>query len=132
MAFAYFQNLAAWNTYHDAACAAHAIPRPGYRSDNNTTVMLAAQWTDAWVDPMQIKQTGNVTTWVARVPDADVPTFNLTSIPDSAVVANTVTGTISITVNGQTFVVEPTTITWRKPKPATWTDPHDGHIYQVT
>lgn len=131
VSYAYFQNLAAWNTYHDAACLAHAIPRPGYRSDDNTTVMLSSCWTDAWVDPMQIKQQGNVTTWVALVPDADVATYSLTAIPDTAVVFN-LDGTVSVTVGNKTYVVEPTTITWRKPKPATWTDPHDGHVYQVT
>lgn len=130
--YAYFQNLAAWNTYHNAACADRGIPRPGYRADDNRTVMLDATWTDAWVDPIQFKAQGNVTTWAARVPDADVVTYGLTNtIPNSAVVFN-VDGTVSVTVGGRTYIAEPLTLTYRKAKPATWTDPRDGHVYTVT
>lgn len=132
VSYAYFQNQAAWDTYHNAVCAAQAIPRPGYRADDNTTVMLNACWTDAWVNPIQFKQAGNVTTWIAKVSDADVLTYNLTAIPDSAVVTDPLTGVMTITVGGKSYVAEPTTLTYHKAKPATWTDPHDGHVYQVT
>jgi hypothetical protein len=131
MSWAYFQNQAAWDSYHNAACVAHAIPRPGYRASNNTTVMLANQWTDAWVNPIQFKAQGNVTTWVAQVPDVDVTTYGLTAIPDTAVVFNP-NGTISVTVGGRTYVNEPLTMNFHKSKPPTWTDPHDGHVYTVT
>jgi len=130
--YAYFQNQAAWDTYHNAVCADHGIPRPGYRSDDGTTVMLDHCWTDSWVVPIQFKAQGNVTTWVAHVPDADVTTYNLqNTVPDSAVVYN-INGTISVTVGGRTYVAEPLTMTYKKAKPATWTDPHDGKVYQVT
>jgi hypothetical protein len=130
MAYAYFQNQAAWDTYHNAVCAAQAIPRPGYRADDDATVMLQNQWTDAWVDPIQFKQQGNVTTWVARVPDADVVTYALNAIPDSAVVFNA-DGTISVTIGNRTYVAEPTTLSYRKAKPPTWTDPKTGTVYTI-
>lgn len=130
LSYAYFQNQAAWDAYHNAACAAHAIPRPGYRADDNATVMVAECWTDAWVDPIQFKQAGNVTTWVARVPDADVATYGLTAIPDSAVVWN-LDGSATVTVGGKTYVSEPLTMNFRKAKPPTWTDPKTGTVYQT-
>jgi len=136
MAYAYFQNQAAWDAYHNAACAANAIPHPGYRASDNSTVMIDAQWTDAHVAPIQMKGTGNVTTWAARVPDADVATYGLNAIPDSAVVygkdANGMpNGTVTVTVGGKTYVSEPLTINFRKQKPPTWTDPKTGTVYQT-
>ena len=132
MSWAYFQNQAAWDTYHDAACLANAVPRPGYNAANDTTVMLDNCWTDSWVVPIQFKRTGNVSTWVAQVPDADVVTYGLTAIPDSAVVTDPDTGIITVTVGGRTYVAEPLSFNVHKPKPPTWTDPHDGHVYTIT
>jgi len=137
MAWAYFQNQAAWDTYHNAVCAAQAIPRPGYRADDNSTVMIDAQWTDAHVAPIQLKGTGNVTTWAAQVPDADVATYGLNAVPDTAVTMGTdpVTGmpngTYTATVGGKTYVQEPLTVGYRKQKPSTWTDPKTGTVYNT-
>ena len=137
MSWAYFQNQAAWDAYHNAVCAAQAIPRPGYRADDNATVMMNAAWTTAWVAPIQVKGTGNVTAWVAKVSDADVLTYSLNAVPDSAIVAQTdatgmPTGVYVATVGGKQYVSEPLTFSYHKAKPPTWTDPHDGHVYQVT
>ena len=137
MSYAYFQNQAAWDTYNNAVCADQAIPRPGYNAADNTTVMLDNCWTDSWVAPIQVKGQGNVTAWVAHVSDDDVLTYSLNAVPDSAVVmgvdANGMpTGVYTVTVAGKTYVSEPNTLSYKKAKPATWTDPHDGHVYTVT
>jgi hypothetical protein len=131
MSWAYFQNQAAWDTYHNAVCAANAIPRPGYNAADDTTVMLDNCWTDSWVVPMQMKGTGNVTTWIAHVSDEDVLTYGLNAVPDSAVVI-AVDGTITVTVGGKIYIQEPLSFNVHKPKPPTWTDPHDGHVYTIT
>lgn len=130
MTWAYFQNQAAWDAYHNAACADNGIPRPG-KLQSDQSVQIPNCWTDAWVNPIQFKAQGNVTTWIAHVPEADVTKYNLTNtVPDSAVVQNR-NGTVTVTVGGRAYIAEPTTITWRKAKPATWTDPDTGKVYPV-
>lgn len=133
MAWAYFQNQAAWDTYHDAVCAAQGIPRPGYLASDDATVMIDACWTDAWTDPLQFKAQGNVTTWIAQVSDEDVTTYNLTAIPDSAVVFPPLFSTdpIKVTIGNRTYTVEPTTLAYRKAKPAIWVDPRTNISYPV-
>lgn len=130
MTWAYFQNQAAWDTYHNAACADHGIPHPG-RIQRTQVPAILNQWTDAWCNPIQVKGTGNVTAWVAHVPEADVLTYNLgLNVPDSAVTFNA-DGTITFRYQNKTYTsVLDVGFTWRKPKPVTYS--MDGHLYDTT
>lgn len=132
MPWVYFQNQAAWDTYHNAACADRGIPKPGRIQATGEPAILH-QWTDAWCDPIQFKQSGNVTTWVAKVPDEDVVRYNLGGfvVPDANVVFPPLGSTdpITVKVGNKTYMVEPTTMTWRKTKPATYV--MDGVTYNT-
>jgi hypothetical protein len=68
-----FVDEVAFHTYHDAACADHGIPYPGRNSETGE-IMVDAQWTTAWISP--IDDHGIIK---ANVPDADVSLYNLTS-----------------------------------------------------
>lgn len=134
MAWAYFQNQAAFNTYHNAVCADLGIPRPGRNAATDDPAIMEC-WTDAWVAPIQVRSQGNVTTWVAHIPDAHLtqydPQLGLTA-PDSAVVSNVdangePTGTV--TVQGQVYTIDPNTLTYKKAKPPTYT--MDGVTYDT-
>lgn len=131
MAWAYFQNQASWDAYHNAVCTAEGIPRPGKRRSDNA-VQINNQWTNASVDPIQVKGTGNVTAWVAHVPDSHIATYNISlSVPDSAVKFNA-DGMVTFTFNNRTYTGQPIVgFNWRKAKPSTWTDPDTGIVYQV-
>lgn len=130
MAWAYFQNQAAFDAYHNAVCADMAIPHAGY-SSNETVTQVSHQWTDAWVEPIQIKSQGNVRTWGVHIPDSHLVTYDpvigLTAL-DSEVVFNE-NGTV--TVKGQVYTLEPNTLTYKKAKPPTWTDKY-GVTYDTT
>jgi len=131
MAWAYFQNQAAFDLYANKVCADQAIPKAGYLQSSGA-VQILHQWTDAWVEPIQVKSQGNVTTWIARIPDEHVtqydPQLGITA-PDSAVVFNA-DGTV--TVQGQVYTRDPNTLNYKKAKPATWTDPKTGITYNTT
>lgn len=129
MAFAYFSNQAAWTAYHDAACAAEQIPRPG-RIQATQEPAILNQWTNAYSDPVQVKGTGNVTAWVSHIPDADIARFGISLwVADSAVTFNE-DGTISFTYAGKTYTSEPEPgFNWRKPKPPTYE--MDGVTYDT-
>lgn len=134
MTWAYFQNQAAWDTYSNAACADRGIPKPG-RIQATAAPAILNQWTDAWCDPIQVKGTGNVTAWVAHVPDADVVTYNLgLNVPDSAVTWDA-NGMVTFTYQGRTYTGQADVgFNWRKPKPATYTmtDEHGvSHVYDT-
>jgi hypothetical protein len=131
MPWAYFQNQAAWDAYHNAVCAAQSIPRPG-RIQRTGGPAILSQWTDAWADPIQVKGTGNVTAWVAHVPDADLVTYNLTlSVPDDAVIVDQAAQTVTFTFNNRTYTFQPAAgFNWRKAKPPTYTI--DGHVYDTS
>ena len=90
MAWAYFQNQAAYDAYHNAVCADQGIPRPG-RLQSTQEPAVMTQWTDAWADPIQLRSQGNVTTWATQIPDAHVvqydPVLGIT-LTDSQVVFN--------------------------------------------
>lgn len=135
MTWAYFQNQAAWDAYHNAKCADLAIPRAGYSGPGETTTQVLNQWTDAWVEPIQVKGTGNVTAWVAHVDPADVVKYSLgLNIPDNQVTTDPVTGLVSFTYQGRTYTgnpADPVGFPWQKSKPATWTDKH-GVTYDTT
>lgn len=135
MAWAYFQNQAAFTRYHDAVCADEGIPRPGFNQETGEPMILHC-WTDAFIEPIQLRGQGNVTTWAAQIPDDHVtkydPVLGIT-VPDSAVVfgfdANgNPNGTV--TVQGQTYARQPNTLTYKKTKPPTYTV--DGVTYDTT
>lgn len=128
MAWAYFQNQAAFTAYHDAVCADLGIPRPGRNRATGEPAILS-QWTDAFVEPVQIRGQGNVTTWAARIPDAHVVQYDAVlgiTVSDGEVVFNA-DGTV--TVQGQTYTVDPNTLTYKKAKPPTYT--MDGKTYDT-
>ncbi len=136
MAYAYFQNQAAFDSYANAVCADQAIPHAGYLSSGAPAILN--QWTDAWVAPIQVKSTGNVSSWAVHIPDAHLVQYaaflGLTT-SDSAVTFNEVNGipTGTVTIQGQgTFTLQANTLTYRKVKPPTWTDPHTGITYNTT
>lgn len=80
MAWVVFASAIAFNNYHQAACAANNIPRPGYREDNNV-VQILAQWTTSWAQPVYAGP--NVFSPIkCVVPDADVVTYGLTTTTD--------------------------------------------------
>lgn len=126
MAWAYFQNQAAFDAYANAVCTDQAIPKAGYRQSDQTT-QVQHRWTDAWVEPIQIKDQGNVTTWAAHIPDAHVTQYAAflgIAVADSQVVFN---GDGTVTITGvapqpRTYVLELNTLTYKKAKPSTWTD----------
>src|SRR6186713_338824 len=104
MAWAYFQNQAAYDAYHNAVCADQGIPRPG-RLQSTQEPAVMTQWTDAWADPIQLRSQGNVTTWATQIPDAHVvqydPVLGIT-LTDSQVVFNRgpdgiANGTVTVT-----------------------------------
>src|SRR5215471_5471445 len=130
MPWAYFQNQAAWDAFHNAACTDHGIPRPGARQSDDAVQILAG-WTDSYSAPIQFRQQGNVTTWVAHVTDDDVTRYGLGGIiiPDSAITYDEF-GPITITYGGRTYTAEPTTMTYRKAKPPTYT--YKGVTYDTT
>jgi hypothetical protein len=76
MIWVLFANFAAFETYHDAVCAAHGIPLPG-RSAATGDEQLDHKWTTSWVRPLQIGPTA-LSPVVALVPDEDVVTYGLT------------------------------------------------------
>jgi hypothetical protein len=133
MAWAYFQNQAAYDTYHNAVCADQAIPKPGRIQSTQAPAILNC-WTDAWVDPIQLRGSGNVTTWAAQIPDAHATTYDAVLgivVPDENVVFN---GDGTVTITGvapqpRTFVQDPVSFTWRKAKPPTYT--MDGITYNT-
>jgi hypothetical protein len=141
MAWAYFQNQAAFDAYHDAVCADLAIPRPG-RIQSSQAPAILNQWTDAWVNPTQVHRSqGNVTAWVAQIPETHATQYDAVlgiAVPDSAVVFNVgpdgfPDGTVTITGVGpqpQTYALEPNTLTYRKVKPPTYV--MDGITYDTT
>jgi len=137
MAYAYFQNQAAFDAYHNAVCADLTIPRAGYANAGLGAPAILNQWTDAWVSPIQIRSQGNVTTWAAHIPDAHVtqydPVLGIT-VPDSQVVFNGTNGVPNgtVTIQGQTYTLDPNTLTYKKTKPPTWTDPKTGITYNTT
>lgn len=129
MPWAYFQNLAAWTTFNDAVCTDKTIPRPGRRQSDQAPMILNC-WTDAWVQPIQLRSQGNVTTWAAHITDAEAVQYAAVLgivVPDSQVVFNA-NGTV--TVQGTTYTQDPLTLTWKKTKPATYTI--DGVTYNTT
>jgi hypothetical protein len=125
MAWAYFSSQAAWDAYHDAVCADLGIPRPGRIQSDQSPAILNC-WTDAWVDPIQLRGQGNVTTWAARIPDSHAVTYDAvleTVVADSQVVFN---GDGTVTITGvapqpRTFTLAPVSFVWRKAKPARYT-----------
>jgi hypothetical protein len=133
MSWAYFQNQAAYDAYHNAVCADQGIPRPGRRQSDQSPAILNC-WTDAWVEPIQLRS-GNVTTWAAQIPDSHAVTYDAVLgvvVADSQVVFNA-DGTVTITgvaPQPRTFIQDPLTITWRKVKPATYE--MDGVTYDTT
>lgn len=131
MAWAYFQNQAAFDAYHNAVCADLGIPRPG-RIQSNGTPAILNQWTDAWVNPIQIRSQGNVTTWAAQIPDSHVVTYDAVlgiTVPDEDVVFDPEDPT-HVTVQGQVYTLDPVNFTWRKAKPPTVQ--MDGKTYNTT
>lgn len=132
MTWAYFQNQAAWDAYHNAACADHGIPHAGYRQSDGEPMVMEA-WTDAWNKPIQVKGTGNVTAWVAHVDPAEVTRYNLgLNIPDSAVTFDQ--GVVTFTYQGRTYTGQfngDVGFNWQKAKPTTWTDPNTGKKYDT-
>jgi hypothetical protein len=136
MAWAYFQNQAALDGYQNAVCADQAIPHAGYNQASGAAAILDC-WTDAFVAPIQLRGQGNVRTWAAQIPDAHVaqydPVLGIT-VPDSAVVFGVAANGLpdgTVTVQGTTYTLEPNTLTYKKTKPATWTDPHTGKKYDT-
>jgi hypothetical protein len=67
-----FTDAAAFAAFHDAACADHGIPHPG-RNAATGDVDPAAQWTTAYVDPVD-----DAGTIKANVTADDVTTYGLT------------------------------------------------------
>lgn len=139
MVWAYFQNQAALDAYTNAVCADLKIPAAGYTNGGTGAPAILEQWTDAYVAPIQIKSTGNVTTWAAQIPDAHAtqydPVLGIT-VPDSAVTFNRgpngqPDGTVTIQGQG-TYTIEANTATYKKTKPATWTDPKTGITYNTS
>lgn len=133
MAWAYFQNQAAFDAYHNAVCADLGIPKAG-RNAASLEPAIMQQWTDAWVEPIQIRSQGNVTTWAGHIPDAHVtaydPVLGIT-VPDSAVVFN-LGGTVTILPGNPgagTYTLDPNTLTYKKAKPPTVT--MDGKTYDT-
>jgi hypothetical protein len=124
MLWAYFQNQAAWDAYHNAVCADQAIPRPGRIQASQAPAILNC-WTDAWVDPIQLRGQGTVITWAAQIPDSHAVQYDAVLgvvVTDEQVVFNE-DGTVTITgvaPQPRTFARDPLTITWRKVKPATY------------
>jgi hypothetical protein len=132
MAWAYFQNQGAWDAYHNAVCADLGIPRPGRNAASGEPAIMAC-WTDAWVDPIQVKGTGNVTAWVAQIPDEHVAEYGIAlSVPDGAVVRDPETGALSFSYGGKDYTVDPAAIAfnWRKSKPPTVT--MDNKVYDTS
>jgi hypothetical protein len=131
MAYAYFQNQAAFDAYHNVVCADQGIPRPG-RFQHNDEPAILHQWTDAFITPLQIKNQGNVTTWAGHIPDSHVTQYDAVlgiTIPDSDVAFNS-NGTV--TVQGQLYTIDPLTLTYKKAKTPTWTDPNTNITYNTT
>lgn len=127
MAWVTFTSRAAFDAYQQAACTAGAIPRPGYKASDNKTVQINNQWTLAWADIFGAFNSTSGTFLLANVPDADVATYGLTVAP------NTPTFNPNrIVFEGATRTIFSVAKDWLQPKPVTWTDPHDGHIYTVT
>jgi hypothetical protein len=94
------------------------------QSDQSPAILNC--WTDAWVDPIQLRGQGNVTTWAARIPDSHAVTYDAvleTVVADSQVVFN---GDGTVTITGvapqpRTFTLAPVSFVWRKAKPARYT-----------
>jgi hypothetical protein len=106
-----FPNAAAFTTWHDAACAARGIPRPG-RNAATGAVEVDACWTTAWVEPRLVN--GQI---VVELPDADIaadPTLN--ALP-------------RVTYDPETARIGAVPLEFRKPKPATVTI--DGITYST-
>ena len=135
MAWAYFQNQAAFNAYHDAVCADLAVPFPG-RNQQTAEPAILAQWTDSWIRPIQIRNQGNVTTWAGQIPDAHSTQYDAVLgivLPDSAVVFSADGKTVTVTgvaPQPQVFTLDPLTLTYKKAKPPTYT--MDGKTYNTT
>jgi hypothetical protein len=133
MAWAYFQNQGAYDAYHNAVCADQAIPRPGRIHSSQAPAILNC-WTDAWVEPIQLRGSGNVTTWAAQIPDSHAAQYDAVLgvvVPDSAVVFNS-DGTVTITgvaPQPRTFIRDPLTLTFKKTKPPTYV--MDGVTYNT-
>jgi hypothetical protein len=135
MAWAYFQNQAAFDLYHNKVCTDLGIPLPG-RIQSDQSPAILNQWTDSFIAPTQIKSQGNVTTWAARIPDSHVIQYaaqlGLTT-PDSSVVFNIGANGLpdgTVTIQGQgTYAINPNTLTYKKTKPPTYT--MDGHVYDT-
>jgi hypothetical protein len=137
MAWAYFQNQAALDAYENAVCADEGIPRAGYNQATGEPAVLHC-WTDAWLEPIQLRGQGNVRTWAGHIPDAHVTQYAAVlgaTVPDSAVVFGVGANGLpdgTVTVQGQSYTLQPNTLTYKKTKPATWTDPHSGITYDTT
>ena len=134
MAYAYFQNQAALDAYHNAVCADLGIPKAG-RTQSTQEPAVLNQWTDAWINPIQIRSGGNVTTWAAQIPDSHVTLYDAVLgivVSDSQVVFSADHRTVTITgvaPQPQTYTLDPVTITWRKTKPPTVV--MDGKTYDT-
>ena len=134
MPWAYFQNQGAWDTYHNAVCATLGIPRPGRIQSTQAPAILNC-WTDAWVEPIQIRSQGNVTTWAAHISDAEAVLYDAVLgivIADNQVVFNAERTQVTITgvaPQPQTYTIDPLTLTWKKTKPSTYT--MDGVTYDT-
>lgn len=136
-----FATKAAWQTFHDAACADLGIPRPGKRQSDGQ-VQLDAQWTDAAFAPTIVNAIINGTprkVAVMFVPPAAVNRYNLAGnvLSDPTVIrdANGMPTGVQVTYQGTDYLLQPvdgTAFPFRKPKPATWTDPDTGTVYPVT
>lgn len=141
MAWAYFQNQTAFDGYSNAVCADQQIPRAGYNQATQAPMILDC-WTDGWVEPIQLRGQGNVRTWAAHIPDAHLTQYaavlGLTTTDDQIVIGTgpppTGNGTPvgTVIVQGTSYTQQPNTLTYKKTKPATWTDPKTGITFDTT
>lgn len=105
MTWVEFSDEAAFNAWHDQKCADLGLPRPGERQSDGA-VVLDAQWTTAYVEPVMDGRTIK-----ALVPEADAVGLTLSTEPVRARIGDP--AATPSTVTKVPFSVE-------RPLPDTW------------
>lgn len=127
-----FDTRAAFDAYNQQACNDKLIPHPGKRQ-SDLAVQISNQWTLAHCNPYGVFNSTSGAKILANVPAADVVKYGLSVVPNNPVIPiSPPGGTRTIVFEGATRIIFSTAPANLQPKPATWTDPDTGIVYQVT
>jgi hypothetical protein len=132
MTWVTFPDRASFDAYHQAACAANGIPRPGKNAADNATVHIDHQWTDAWVNITGAFVAAPGAYLLVNVPPEDVTIYGLTVAPNPPRFPTPDDPRPpSIVFNGASRNILTVAADWHQPIPTSWTDPVTHITYTV-